>query len=237
MQYEDRYTALALSIIEHRGQQYVSIYDDPCPSFTVENRTDFNIYVAQSESVNVSKAANAIPECSIDCNFVWYQTVKSRQTVYYTPPVQDAIFPEAQETEVALIFACVSGKSVVFSTINKRALSFNIISGSAIRWSLPVKINENKNVFLNIPLYGDLKLAVNIKNRTTEIIIDYISQVICAQNRLKFELHFPFIPTGTRIFGKGHSNAVIESGDTASRAGSFVEAKICTMQHAAGPIG
>ncbi|XP_053682005.1 intermembrane lipid transfer protein VPS13B [Sabethes cyaneus] len=156
VQYEDRYTALALSIVEHRGQQYISIYDDPCPSFAVENRTDFNIYVAQSESINVNKAANAVTECTVDTNFVWYQIVRSRQTVYYTPPAVDSIFPEAQETEVALIFACVSG--------------------SAIRWSYPVKINENKNIFLNIPLYGDLKLAVNIRNRTTEIVIDYISQ-------------------------------------------------------------
>ncbi|XP_055526290.1 intermembrane lipid transfer protein VPS13B [Wyeomyia smithii] len=156
VQYEARYIALALSIVEHRGQQYVSIYDDPYPSFTVENRTDFHIYIAQSESSNASKTATAVSECSMENNFVWFQIVKSRQTIYFTPPTLDAIFPEAQEIEVALIFACVSG--------------------SAIRWSYPVKMNENKNIFLNIPLYGDLKLAVNIKNRTTEITIDYISQ-------------------------------------------------------------
>lgn len=40
-----------------------------------------------------------------------------------------------------------------------------------------MKVDENKNIFLNIPLYGDLKLAVNIKNRTTDVVIDYISQV------------------------------------------------------------
>lgn len=46
-----------------------------------------------------------------------------------------------------------------------------------------MKVDENKNIFLNIPLYGDLKLAVNIKNRTTDVVIDYISQV-----RLRIEL-------------------------------------------------
>ncbi|XP_065088861.1 intermembrane lipid transfer protein VPS13B [Ochlerotatus camptorhynchus] len=153
---DDRYLPLSLSIVAHQGQQYVSIYDDPCPSFSIENRTDFNIYVAQSDSVNASKAATAVPECVVESNFVWYQIVGSRQTVHYTPPALDAIFPETQEVELALIFACVSG--------------------SAIRWSHPVKIDENKNIFLNIPLYGDLKLAVNIKNRTTDILIDYISQ-------------------------------------------------------------
>ncbi|XP_021693609.1 vacuolar protein sorting-associated protein 13B [Aedes aegypti] len=156
VQCDDRYIPVSLSIVAHQGQQHVSIYDDPCPSFAIENRTDFNIYVAQSDTVNANKAATAVPECVVESNFVWYQIVGSRQKVYYTPPALDALFPEAQDVEVALIFACVSG--------------------SAIRWSHPVKVDENKNIFLNIPLYGDLKLAVNIKNRTTDVVIDYISQ-------------------------------------------------------------
>nr|XP_029723384.1 vacuolar protein sorting-associated protein 13B-like [Aedes albopictus] len=156
VQCDDRYVPVSLSIVAHQGQQHVSIYDDPCPSYGIENRTDFNIYVAQSDSVNANKAATAVPECVVESNFVWYQIVGSRQKVYYTPPVLDALFPETQDVEVALIFACVSG--------------------SAIRWSHPVKVDENKNIFLNIPLYGDLKLAVNIKNRSTDVVIDYISQ-------------------------------------------------------------
>ncbi|XP_058811887.1 intermembrane lipid transfer protein VPS13B [Topomyia yanbarensis] len=157
VQFNDRFIALSLSIVGHREQRFVSIYDDRCPSFAVENRTDFNIYVAQSDSKDASKPARtAVPECAVDSNFVWYQIVGSRQTVFYTPPALDAVFPETQEVEIALIFACVSG--------------------SAIRWSHPVKIDESKNIFLNIPLYGDLRLAVNIGNRTTEILIDYISQ-------------------------------------------------------------
>ncbi|XP_055618736.1 intermembrane lipid transfer protein VPS13B [Toxorhynchites rutilus septentrionalis] len=156
VQCNDRYIPLSLSIIAHLDQHYVSIYDDQCPSFAVENRTDFNIYVAQSDSTNVNKSATAIPECGAESNFVWYQIVGSRKTVYYTPPTLDAIYPETQEVDIALLFACVSG--------------------SAIRWSNPVKPDENKNIFLNIPLYGDLKLTVNIRNRTTEILIDYISQ-------------------------------------------------------------
>lgn len=107
---DDRYLPLSLSIVAHQGQQYVSIYDDPCPSFSIENRTDFNIYVAQSDSVNASKAAAAVPECVVESNFVWYQIVGSRQTVFYTPPALDAVFPETQEVEIALIFACVSGE-------------------------------------------------------------------------------------------------------------------------------
>ncbi|XP_052863734.1 intermembrane lipid transfer protein VPS13B [Anopheles cruzii] len=154
--FEGRNHPLSLSIIMHQGQSYLSIFDDPCPSYAIENRTDFHIYVAQSDTVQPNKAAAAVPEV-LDSNFTWYQTVGSRQTIYYTPPSLDELFPEAQETqELALIFACVSG--------------------SAIRWSHPVKTDENKSIFLNIPLYGDLKLAVRVRNRTTHLVIDYISE-------------------------------------------------------------
>uniref|UniRef100_A0A182WW13 Chorein N-terminal domain-containing protein n=1 Tax=Anopheles quadriannulatus TaxID=34691 RepID=A0A182WW13_ANOQN len=147
---------LSLSIVSHQGQQHVSIYDDPCPSYSIENRTDFHMYVAQSDTVQPNKAAAAVPE-TVESNFAWFQTVGSRQTVYYTPPALDDHFPEHHEAELALIFACVSG--------------------SAIRWSHPVRVDESKsNIFLNIPLYGDLKLAIRVRNRTTALVIDYISQ-------------------------------------------------------------
>uniref|UniRef100_A0A182JVY1 Vacuolar protein sorting-associated protein 13B n=1 Tax=Anopheles christyi TaxID=43041 RepID=A0A182JVY1_9DIPT len=152
---ERRHHPLSLSIVTHQGQQHVSIYDDPCPSYSIENRTDFNIYVAQSDTVQPNKAATAVPE-TVESNFVWFQVVGSRQTVFYTPPALDDTFPEHHEAELGLIFACVSG--------------------SAIRWSHPVKIDENKSIFLNIPLYGDLKLAIRVRNRTTVLVIDYISQ-------------------------------------------------------------
>lgn len=58
----------------------------------------------------MNKSATAVPECGAESNFVWYQIVGSRKTVYYTPPALDAIFPEAQEVEIALLFACVSGE-------------------------------------------------------------------------------------------------------------------------------
>ena len=155
VQYEHYYIPLSLSIISHQNQNYVTIYDDTKPSISVENRTDFNIYVAQAESVNVSRTASAVPEGS-ESNFCWYQMVQSKKLVFYTPPRFDDEFPELNAAELGLIFACVTG--------------------SAVRWSHPVKIDENKSIFLNIPLYGDLQLSVNTKGQTIQIVIDYISQ-------------------------------------------------------------
>uniref|UniRef100_A0A182P8W4 Chorein N-terminal domain-containing protein n=1 Tax=Anopheles epiroticus TaxID=199890 RepID=A0A182P8W4_9DIPT len=181
-----RHRPLSLSIVAHQGQQHVSIYDDPCPSYAIENRTDFNIYVAQSDTVQPNRAATAVPE-TVESNFSWFQTVGSRQTVFYTPPALDDQFPEHYEAELGLIFACVSG--------------------SAIRWSHPVKIDENKSIFLNIPLYGNLKLAVRIRNRTTALVIDYISQDLeFSAKDIRTRLSNPVLP----------AEEPVESGSTST---------------------
>lgn len=43
-----------------------------------------------------------------------------------------------------------------------------------IRWSLPIKIDETKKIIINVPMYGDLKLLVDVKSKTSEITINYI---------------------------------------------------------------
>lgn len=45
-----------------------------------------------------------------------------------------------------------------------------------IRWSLPVKLMETKDIFLSIPVQGDLKISVDCGMRTIKVRIDYISQ-------------------------------------------------------------
>uniref|UniRef100_A0AAG5CN30 Chorein N-terminal domain-containing protein n=1 Tax=Anopheles atroparvus TaxID=41427 RepID=A0AAG5CN30_ANOAO len=195
--YGDRHVPLSLSIVAHQGQLHVSLFDDPCPSYAIENRTDFSMYVAQSDTVQPHKTATAVAE-TVEANFTWYQTVGSRQTVHYTPPALDEQFPEPQETELALIFACVSG--------------------SAIRWSHPVKVDESKSIFLNIPLYGDLKLAVRVRNRTTELIIDYISQdQEFSAKDIRTRLSNPVRPEPETVGSGGqHAGGSVSDGQTVS---------------------
>lgn len=156
---DDAYIPFIASIHRHQDQHYVSIYKDEAPILAVENMTDFHIFVAQAETLNTSKASSPVNDCEADDRFKWYQQVPSKKLVYYTPPLVDETFPEIDPVEYGLIFACVS------------------TSGAPLRWSRPVKIDENKEVFLDIPLYGDIKVSLNTTGKTIKVVLDYIRQV------------------------------------------------------------
>lgn len=156
---EDVYVPFIASIHRYQDQHFLSIYEDEAPLLAVENMTDFHIFVAQTETLNTSKAASPVNDCEADNKFAWYQQVPSKKLVYYTPPLLDGTFPEIDPVEYGLIFACVS------------------TSGAPLRWSRPVKIDENKEVFLDIPLYGDIKVSLNTTGKTIKVVLDYIRQV------------------------------------------------------------
>lgn len=101
---------LSLSIITYQDQTFVSIYDDKYPILAIYNSTDFNIFIAQSETVAQNKTAVPKSETFNDSNSIWHQVVQSKQKIFYTPPCFDERFPDITNTEYALIFACVNGE-------------------------------------------------------------------------------------------------------------------------------
>lgn len=155
----DLYIPLIASIHRHQDQHYVSIFKDDSPVLAIENMTDFHIFVAQAETLNTSKVSTPVNDCEADDRFKWYQQISSKKLVFYTPPLVDETFPEIDPVEYGLIFACVSS------------------SGAPLRWSRPVKIDENKEVFLEIPLYGDIKVSLITTAKTIKVVLDYIRQV------------------------------------------------------------
>lgn len=157
--YGDLYIPFIASIHRYQDQHFVSVYKDESPVLVVENMTDFHIFVAQAETLSTNKVSSPINDCETDDKFKWYQQVPSKKLVYYTPPIVDETFPEVDPIEYGLIFACVS------------------TSGAPLRWSRPVKIDENKEVFLEIPLYGDIKVSLNTTSKTNKVVLDYIRQV------------------------------------------------------------
>jgi vacuolar protein sorting-associated protein 13B len=89
---------------------------------SIENSTDFSIYVAQCEnsqssgnnepsaSNSLTKTVHLIHEIS-DEILVWHQVIPARGVIYYTPPTLDEVFPEIQSTlDFGLAFACFSGE-------------------------------------------------------------------------------------------------------------------------------
>jgi vacuolar protein sorting-associated protein 13B len=151
----DECVSLCISILKHNEQYFLSIFNDSKAILSIRNNTDFNLYVAQTDLKN--PAANHImPHREIfDERFSWFQVIASKQSVFYTPPVYNEHFPEIISHDYGLTFACVSGDDL-------------------IRWSLPVKIDETKKIIIHVPMFGDLKLLIDMKKITSEISINYI---------------------------------------------------------------
>lgn len=153
---ENESFSIGLSIIKHDEQFFISIFDDLKPMLSVTNNTDFNLFVAQTDMKNPS-AKYILPHKEIGDEkwLSWFQVVASKQKVFYTPPTINEHFPDLFNPDYGIIFACVSGDEF-------------------IRWSLPIKIDDTKKIIINVPMFGDLKLLVDVRSKTSEITINYI---------------------------------------------------------------
>lgn len=148
---------IVASIIKHNEQFFVSLFDDQTPYMTVKNNTDFNLFIAQTDMVNPS-TKYVLPHKEVaDDRFSWHQAVPSKQRVFYTPPILGEVFPEITNPDFGLIFACVTGDDFV-------------------RWSQPVKVDGTKKIITNVPMFGDVKLDVDTRDKIVKITISYIQQ-------------------------------------------------------------
>lgn len=154
---ENESFSINVSIVKQDEQFFVSIFNDSNPVLSVKNNTDFNIFVAQTDMRNPNvKYILPHREIGEEKWLSWFQVVPSKKKVFYTPPSLTEHFPEIVNLNYGIIFACVTGDQF-------------------IRWSLPIKIFETKKLIINLPLFGDLKVHVDTKSKTTEININYIN--------------------------------------------------------------
>ena len=146
---------ISVSVIKHNEQYFVSLHEDSSPFFEIRNDTDFNLFVAQSDLSNPT-AKYVLPHKEVaDERFSWFQAVHSKHKIFYTPPSVNEHFPEITNPDYGLIFACVSGDDF-------------------IRWSQPVKIDGTKKIIINVPMFGDVKLNIDGRDKTTIVTIAYI---------------------------------------------------------------
>lgn len=143
--------------MKHQDQTFLAIHEDFCPFLLVRNETDFNLYVAQTDLANPNPKSVLPHKESIDDRFLWYQMVLAKQSVFYTPPVVNDAFPEILNTEFGVVFACASADN--------------------IKWSQPIKVDENKKIIIIVPSFGELKLCINTLNKTAELTINYLEMV------------------------------------------------------------
>lgn len=102
---------LAVSAIEHQGQLYISIQDDQSPTIEFVNRTDLELYLAQAESVDLSKPSAAVKSLN-DETFEWFTIVPPNKTIFFTPPSVNASFPEKLDNNIGIIIASVMSRFI-----------------------------------------------------------------------------------------------------------------------------
>lgn len=95
-----------MTVIDYRGQTFVSIHADRSPTIEFKNcTTDLHLYIAQAEHVDVTRPSVAVRKVN-DENFDWFTMAPPMSTIFYTPPAIDAGFPDSvSDTPLAVIFA------------------------------------------------------------------------------------------------------------------------------------
>lgn len=48
-----------------------------------------------------------------------------------------------------------------------------------IQWSIPVETNKRDEIYLALPLYGDIKMTSYRENKTVKILLENIDFVSC----------------------------------------------------------
>lgn len=141
-----------MSVLEHKGQIFVSVFDDRVPAIRLENRTDRRMYVAQADLSDASKPST--PKKTLnDENFEWHTSIRPGSTICYTPPSVDAEFPEQLNDPVSILLACDDEK---------------------IAWSRPIRYDESSETYMELPY---VKVSVDTSGRSVHIVIDSINQV------------------------------------------------------------
>lgn len=100
---------LTLTVIDYRGQTFVSIHLDRSPAIELQNATnDINLLIAQAEYADPALPSVAVRNLN-DEHFDWFTMVPPMNTIFYTPPAIEAEFPDQNfDKTIALIFAVSS---------------------------------------------------------------------------------------------------------------------------------
>lgn len=87
----------------------MSIYKDRYPFIEIDNHTNIDIFVAEADFADFSKSLK--PKKSIhDDNFQWLCVIPAYNKIHYTPPSINERFPDKQNPNIHLIFACANSK-------------------------------------------------------------------------------------------------------------------------------
>lgn len=171
--------ALSLSIVEHGGQTFVSVYPDATPCMRLINRTAHRLFVAQAQDAAAAAATadslddaaasvtrsrpQPLPQRTPDNDqFEWYTSCAAGgRSVYFTPPDWERGFPEQQTPEDFGIQLAVC-----------RAAE----AAPAAGWCRPLAVLQTAETFVDLPGVGDVRVSVHggTDGRTVNVVVGHI---------------------------------------------------------------
>ncbi|PNF20823.1 hypothetical protein B7P43_G12077 [Cryptotermes secundus] len=154
-QSNDAYT---LTVQEHSGQVFLSIYPEMHPQITLHNMCRFKILCAQGMPDSDGKA---VPETA---NFDWWCGVEPHSYAHYSLPATSQRFPDIVSPGnwpplvLALSESCPPREGTLL-------------------WSRGINIIETQEQFVQLPGHGDVKVRVEVQCHTTHITVETVSHV------------------------------------------------------------
>lgn len=144
--------SLIVSMNKEKEQFFLSIIEDPCPDIVFHNRTDYNLCIAQSESL--SKLVGPVKECE---HFQWFPVLPGREKMTYSPSLMYKNYPQLTST--------VCGITVAVTTLD----------GSQLKWSHPFSVAESGEFYLALPSKNDCKVTVCTDFKTHRVVIEPVN--------------------------------------------------------------
>ncbi|KAK4875062.1 hypothetical protein RN001_011484 [Aquatica leii] len=152
IQTENQSIPIVITAQNHKGQTFLSLYNDLYPQMLIENRSEAKLFFAQAAKIDP-----IISECQ---HFQWTCFVENSRACYYTMPGYGEKFPEiSQENNIEqLSISCESPDDCFY-------------------WSNPINLNEYRDHLVSIPAYGDVKISITKTIHTLLVVINSTNQV------------------------------------------------------------
>jgi hypothetical protein len=151
-------SACTLTVQEHLGQVFLSVYPEIHPQITLHNMCGFKILCAQGTPENDGKA---VPETA---NFDWWCSIGPHSCAHYSLPAASERFPDivSPGTWPTLVLALSDSCPPREGTL---------------LWSKGITIIETQGQFVRLPGHGDVKVRIEVQCHTAHVTVETVSHV------------------------------------------------------------
>lgn len=150
--------AYMLTVQEHLGQVFLSVYPEIHPQITLNNMCGFRILCAQGTPDSDGKAIEE------SVNFDWWCSVAAHSSAHYSFPSASERFPD--------IVSPGNWPPLVLALPD----TFPPREGMLL-WSRGVSIRESQEQFVRLPGHGDVKVRVDVLCHTSHVTVETVSHV------------------------------------------------------------